>query len=463
MTGEYRRARRPPQETEANRAIGRPPETPDDLDEADGTEPDGRDTGWPGGSGYALPSGQSPGPAGTSEAAGPAGDYDASPWYGEAGDHPNGNGDSPGSSSATSGVVAPYREDTGEYDRGEPLGEPRQADASPGTVKIGLWGSPGSGKTTYLAALSQALNTTDGSVGHWTLFPNNDPSAELLINWSHQLINEQAFPEATSLGNVTRLAWRFVGDLSGSRYMRRGLLRRRPPAESHFDLDLIDVSGEAFGHDPAARNVSPAIVNEALDHLDRAQGLIYLFDPIIERDKRIAAGYMNRTLIRLSRRVKDEGRLIGPYLPHYIAVCITKFDHKDVFRQAREAGLVDYGPDGMPRVLDQQAEKLFDVICEGGFWPGQRTNPHGGALFVRDQLRKYFRPDRIRYYAISSIGYKKPPAWDPQASRPGFRFDPKNFSNIIEQDGKKKILGPIEPINVLEPLVDLHMQITGWA
>jgi len=117
----------------------------------------------------------------------------------------------------------------------------------------------------------------------------------------------------------------------------------------------------------------------------------------------------------------------------------------------------------MPRVLDHQAKALFDAICEGTFWPGQRTDMHGGARWVRSQLRQYFRPDRIRYYAISSVGYKKPLGPDPENARPGFRFDPDDFSNVVERGGKPQILGPVEPVNVLEPLVDLHMKISGWA
>lgn len=350
---------------------------------------------------------------------------------------------------------------------------PRPGDKTDaGTIKIGLWGSPASGKTTYLAALPQALTSTDGSVGQWTIYPNNDASTELLINWSHQLTSEQTFPEATPHGDVTELAWNFVGDLTGSRYMRRGRFRRRPPDQCRFDLDLIDVSGEAFGHDPAQKHISPAIVDRALDHLAQAQGLIFLFDPIAERDQQTAAEYMNRTLTRLSRRVMDEGRLVGPYLPHYIAVCITKFDHKDVFQQAREAGLISVGPDGMPRVLGNDAEKLFDAICQGTFWPGQHMDLRSETMFVRNQLRKFFHPDRIRYYAISSIGYRRSRGWDPQdVTRPGFqsdskeiaRFDPEDFSNVIERGGYQRILGPIEPINVLEPLVELYMKITGRA
>jgi len=443
---------------------GRPPETPDELDEADSAEPDGWGTGrtinWDdylSADPFAAAAEQ---PAAEQPAA-------AAPRLGE--NSYRGRG---GVADFSLRQEASARDDTAgtragaERDWLPPVpsgvvpysGRPA---SGPGPVKIGLWGSPASGKTTYLAALPQALSNTDGSVGSWTIFPNNDASTELLIKWSHQLITEQVFPEATGLGDVTGLAWRFVGDLTGSRYVRRGVFRRRAPARSEFDLDLIDVSGEAFGYNPAGKNVSPRTVDTALNHLAWAGGLIFLFDPVTERDRKIAAEYVNRTLTMLSRKVVAEGRLIGPYLPHYVAVCITKFDHKDVFRQAREAGLVNYGPDGLPRVLDAQAAELFDVICTGRFWADKRSDSHGGALFVRNQLRKYFHPDRIRYYAVSSIGYKKPPGWDPQAARPGFQFDPGDFSNLIEQGGEQRIRGPIEPVNVLEPLIDLHMQITG--
>jgi energy-coupling factor transporter ATP-binding protein EcfA2 len=327
---------------------------------------------------------------------------------------------------------------------------------------IGLWGAPGSGKATYVAALQHALLQTDASVGRWALYPRTETSMEALIKWTHRLVNEGLFPEAHDGGDPTELVWRLVGDLTGSQYTRRRIWRPRPPAESEFELDLIDADGEFFSYSPAGRPVPPGWVDIALRHLTRAKGLIFLFDPVTEREQRIAAGYMNSILLRLSRRIMDEGRLVGPYLPHYIAVCITKFDHKDVFRQAREAGLVNYGPDGMPRVLDEQAEKLFDTICEGTFWPPLLTDTPGGALFVRDQLRRFFHPDRIRYYVTSSVGYRKPPGWDPGAAmRPGFEFDPEDFANVAQDGNRERILGPIRPVNVLEPLVDLQMRIAG--
>jgi hypothetical protein len=339
--------------------------------------------------------------------------------------------------------------------------QPSAAGVQP--TKIGLWGSPSSGKTTYLAALRHALTHTDGSVGRWSIFPNSPASEERMTEWSHRLIEERMFPEATDYGDVTELSWEFIGDLTGTRYMPHGMFRRRLTAESRFNLDLIDVSGEVFGDNPSEK-VMPKTVATTLNHLKKAEGLIFLFDPIAERDEQTAFKYMNRTLTRLSRMIKDEGGLVGRYLPHYVSVCITKFDHMEVFQHAREAGLVNYGPDGMPRVRGDLAEKMFDAMCEGRFWPDQRTDRHGGALFVNKQLRNYFDPGKIRYYATSSIGYKKPLGWDPQtAARPGFQFDPEDFYNVNEKDGIRRILGPIEPINVLEPLIELQMQITGRA
>jgi hypothetical protein len=353
-----------------------------------------------------------------------------------------------------------HRGGTREGARAGAYREAQPSAAGTPPTRIGLWGSPGSGKTTYLASLPQALSGTDSAIGRWNIYPKSPASAELLKQWNHRLTMERMFPELTLPGNVTNLAWRFAGDLTGSRYLPRRAFRRLPVA-SEFDLDLIDVSGEIFGHDA---KVSPEIVDTALDHLTRAEGLIFLFDPITERDRQTAFEYMSSTLIELSLRIESQGRRIGQFLPHYISVCITKFDDREVFMHAREAGLVNYGPDGMPRVLAGDAETLFDAMCRGKFWKDQRTDSHGGALSVNKKLREYFHPGRIRYYATSSIGYKKPPGWDPQATtRPGFQFDPDNFSNVVETDGVQRIVGPIEPFNVLEPLVELQMQITGRA
>lgn len=322
------------------------------------------------------------------------------------------------------------------------------------TMKIGIWGSPASGKSTYLAALQHATGNAPRSLGNWTLFARTEQAEELLIKWNQQLAEERKFPEPTALAAEAQLAWRFKGDLAGSRYQPPWRRLRRLPEPSAFDLDLIDVSGEVFGPSPTEKNVRMEIVNRTLDHLARARGLIFLFDPITELEQPTVVGYMNRTLTQLAGRVDREGRTAGRYLPHYVSVCVTKFDDPKLFRQACRNGFVNTGRDGIPRILDKHAELFFDALCEGRFWEETDERGSSGPKFVRAQLQKYFHPDRISYYVTSSIGFN--------LDSDG-QFDPDLYSMVRQEEKDMRIIGPIEPINVLEPLVELHMKLRGRA
>ena len=321
-------------------------------------------------------------------------------------------------------------------------------------IKIGLWGAPASGKTTYLAALRIAA-TENSSAGRWAIYPVNESSSNLMVNFTHQIVHNRQFPEATPLEAESNLQWLFVGDLSGSKFaLRRSFMRRRR-LEARFVLDLIDFSGEAFGSE-RGRRVPAHIANTALDHLAESQGVIYFFDPIAERDHGVAADYVNRTLVELRKISIIRGSLIGQYLPHYISVCVTKFDHPAVFQQARRHGLVNFGPDGIPRVLDEHAEEFFDMLCTGTFWERRAEQSSASAKFVRSELRNNFHPDRIRYFVSSSIGFWKPPGWNTSAST----FNPEDFANSRLVEDAPEIRGAINPINVLEPLISLQQRIT---
>jgi GTPase SAR1 family protein len=308
-------------------------------------------------------------------------------------------------------------------------------------MRIGIWGSPGSGKTTYLAAIQyDAVSRYGDEIGNWLIIPRNELSEQVLTDWTQLLVDQQEFPEATAVASATDLRWHFMGDLSGSKYARRRRFGRQQPLTSEFDLELIDVSGEAFGYRPAKQNVPESLVRRTLAHLADSDGLIFLFDPIAERDTPNVTTYVQRVINNMSRRLDGQGLMRDNYLPQHIAICVAKTDDVKLVEQARLRGLVNTGPDGIDRVLNAQAEALFDAICDGTFWPDDDRN-HGGAQLVRNQLRRYFHPARTRYYAISAIGHQ----------------------NLAMQEGKLKITGPIRPYNVLEPLVELHMQLRNQA
>jgi hypothetical protein len=307
-------------------------------------------------------------------------------------------------------------------------------------MKIGIWGAPGSGKTTYLAALNFACANADTRVGLWRMAPCDEQSKQMMDNLVQRLVVDRTYPDANPFSQHQEFRWNLAGNIENSRYVRKRFLRPRVAEECEFDIELVDASGEVFGPDP---RVSESVRKAALDHLESSDGLVFLFDPITERDKPVVAQYAANVLNRLLLRAQETGRRDGRFLPYRVAVCITKTDDPELLLQARKAGLVFADSDGAERIPDSMAEQLFNEICAGRFWDKGDKDDLGtaGAQFVRDQLRVHFRPGRIRYYAVSAVGHQA-----------------RNF-----QDGQQRLHGPIKPFNVLEPLVELHMQLTGRA
>lgn len=307
-------------------------------------------------------------------------------------------------------------------------------------MKIGIWGAPGSGKTTYLAALNFSCAHADAGIGQWRMAPCDEPSKRMMDELVQRLVVDRAYPDANVLNQYQEFRWNLAGNIENSRFVRRRPFRPRVAEVSEFDIELVDASGEVFGPDTT---VPEAVRKTALDHLEASDGLLFLFDPITERDKPSVAQYAANVLNRLLLRAHETRRSDGRYLPYHVAVCITKTDDPALLRQARKAGLVFADSDGAERIPDSMARDLFNAICDGRFWDRGEEDDLGtaGAQYVRDQLAVHFRPGRIRYYAVSAVGH--------QAS---------NF-----QGGQQRLHGPIRPFNVLEPLVELHMQLTGRA
>jgi len=369
---------------------------------------------------------------------------------------------SQGTASETPGPGAPNREEA-IHGSAANASQPTRPDGQD-PVKIGLWGPPQSGKTTYLAALPIAVSDGSTRNGSWIIFPQGTESRRLKQNFEKLLVEDQRFPEATVPNAPASLKWLFVGDLARSRFDRRKL--RRGEMESRFVLDLIDVHGDAYLHntetggDPDKETAADAetanVASVALDHLAGAQGIIYLFDPIGERDNRDSAAYVRGTVNELLERAAANDQRPGRYLPHQVSVCITKFDHPELFHQAQAMHLVTKGPDGMPRVRDEDAEQFFNELCTGRFWSEHYEAGQQSAEYVRDQLRHIFRPDHIRYFVTSSIGFWiEPPSGDKATTR----FNLDDFANYHDRDGKPAIKGKVRPINVLEPLISLQQRI----
>ncbi|PWI06444.1 hypothetical protein DIZ27_33680 [Streptomyces sp. NWU339] len=297
------------------------------------------------------------------------------------------------------------------------------------STRIGVWGSPASGKTTFLGALRLAALDPAGPFGRWQVVPSDDVSERFLVETARKLAIDKVFPPATQA--VRPYAWRFRGDLSGTAFGRRRLWRRRPANRLEFELSVLDVPGGAYED-----LRSDGIAARSIDHLARAQGLVYLFDPLREAQDSDSFAYLNGTLTRITRLCMQENRLDGPYLPHHLAVCLTKFDDPEVFDRARRGGWTDLGPNGVPVVSDP-----------AGFFDWLADDLHGSTMrLVGQTLRANFHPARLHFFTTSAIGF---------GTMPGGSIDLRRFGNVNVVDGGYRIVGPLRPYNVMDPLVAL--------
>jgi hypothetical protein len=314
---------------------------------------------------------------------------------------------------------------------------PQEAVKLPAGHNIAMWGTPGSGKTTFLAALSIALGRHD--LG-WKLVGSDHPSTNALIQLTTELMSRQRFPEATV--GIERYSWFLVGP-PGRR--ARAWFGRNGGSEDSvkIGLDLRDPSGEIFGLDRAS--------DELVEHLVNSRGIIYLFDPVWEFAYGDSFDYLYGVLSRLAQRMLGSPDFADGRLPHHMAVCITKFDDIRMLETAEKLRLVTYDSSdqfGFPRVSDGEAPELFRKLCE--------VSRSGNAELVFNYLQQYFHPERVRFYVTSSIGFHMNPALG--------RFDPDDFQNLIPDPADPKrltIRGPVYPINVMEPVLWLGRQLSA--
>ena len=314
------------------------------------------------------------------------------------------------------------------------------------SVRVGLWGAPDSGKTTFLAALFLAADQLlrrrrrEAPIAVRAL---DQASEEFKHRYSVMLAAGRRFPAATATVSPV-FEWQFTGDLRGTRFAPRRLLpARHVPLD--FVLRLRDIPGRYFGDEPRSDDSGEM---DLIGELAQCDALVYLLDPSREAYNPDSYAYFEAVSTRLMRRVADEGRLVGGRLPHRLSVCITKFDDPRTFAESKLTGFVKtYPGTGQPYVPARDARRYFDAMCAG---------TRGTAEVVRDAIRATFVPERIHYYAVSSVGFA------PGGTGSGWNSnDPSNLRR--SEDGAFMLRDRPRPINVLEAVVDLERTIRETA
>ena len=319
--------------------------------------------------------------------------------------------------------------------------------------QIGLWGAPGSGKTTYLAALSVACTESPLPL---RLYGRNDEATEFLAEYTHMLTMDRRFPPATQVQRELSWILETTIDVPEKKWYGRSVPTPQP---YQLNIELLDAPGRQFGVTPAAPASSRISLDDddsiegvgdedeaLMEHLAMCDGVVLLIDPMRERAEGDAFTYFNRTLLRIAQLRSAIVRSGPGYLPQHLAVCVTKFDEPAVLDMAKRRGVRSYqdvSGYSFPAVDDEDAESFFDHLC--------RVADRGYAHLIAGAIKQNFMKDRVRYFITSAIGFYVEPN--------GRGFRSQNSRNTVRENGQVRIRGAVHPINVVEPLLWLCQRL----
>ena len=280
------------------------------------------------------------------------------------------------------------------------------------SLRIPLWGPRSSGKTTYLTMVYGASLLSDIK---WTIRPNSIESMEF-VRSNLNSIMQGRFPSATvpypeipyysfefwpgtpskkdnSFANALAKLLSFLREDKLLNHNQGKYVNTENHQNHSVVIDFADIAGEQYLNEP--------LDHPLWEHLASGDGLICLLDPNDMNDHfEITLNLLQFLWLKLKSR---SHLLIDGKLPHYIAFCFSKIDQYRYFQ------------------YNDNPEALLELM--------ETTT----GINIHRMLQQYFLPERLKYFALSSIG------------RVEVREDDFDGGKIIDPRS-------IAPINVLEPL-----------
>jgi hypothetical protein len=312
------------------------------------------------------------------------------------------------------------------------------ANLNPPDKGITMWGPPASGKTTFLAALNVALARQQSE---WRLNGEDEASTDRLIKLTTGLTRDRVFPIGTT--GIEHHHWTLTGQLPRNTRRHFWQSPQRHDGSVRVRLDIADAAGDLTG--PRRSDASSRA--GLIENMARSSAIIFTYDPVREFERGDTFDHTVDIIAQLSQGLRE---MDADKLPQYVAICVTKFDEIRVFRTAEKLDLLTYdlGVPGFPRIAEDDAREFFLELCQ--------VSRSGNALLALNLIEQSFRPDRLKFFVTSSIGFYV-------HQRTGI-YDSDDYQNVLPAtpDGTgPQIRGNIYPINVAEPLLWLSGKLAG--
>ncbi len=171
----------------------------------------------------------------------------------------------------------------------------------PDMVKMGVWGPPSSGKTTYMIMLQFADDK-----GEWKIRPIGEETQQIYLDGTDLMRDKKKFVTATPL-ETKYLTFDFEGPTKGITQKKR-----------NFRVVIPEAPGEFYAYPDKA----PELVGE----MNRYQGIVWLIDPDFiknppQEEHRSYRRMIQEWLFKLYTKQGNTGNL-----QQHMAFCLTKMD-----------------------------------------------------------------------------------------------------------------------------------------
>ena len=209
-------------------------------------------------------------------------------------------------------------------------------NSSKTTIRLGIWGTTGAGKTTYLTMLYDALEMSN----QWVV--TVDEKARTFVEDNLTRIKEQRqFPAPTEPSEKLEV-FRYTLT-SVSRYIRKKIVLDFIDAPGEFYEDIreskteIEIS-EAPTNQQREQSYPPEVQSmDIVDYLNSCDGIIFLLDPIRSKGNGKAYSTLLRNLFLEFQERSRHPEMKTEQLEQYMAFCINKFDRENLWENSKKA------------------------------------------------------------------------------------------------------------------------------
>ncbi|MBD2463946.1 hypothetical protein H6G89_23370 [Oscillatoria sp. FACHB-1407] len=272
-------------------------------------------------------------------------------------------------------------------------------------IQIGIWGTTGVGKTTYLTTLYQQLMSSPD----WIVDCDRE-TGNFILNHL-RMIQSGHFPPPTSVKDRLEVL-RFWLNANTNYSTDFG-------SNSNIEIVFINAPGEFYEDIPFRNNDfakgEDDVVWDIVDYLVSCDGIVFLLDPL--RSKEHGKNYSSLLwdlFYELLRR-SETSNSDSTRLEQYLAFCVTKADREDVWQKA------------------MNSESLVEEIV--------------GERLFRRLLNNFSMKGRYECFTMSAIGRYQDASGE---------WQEPVYSEILEDSTliTQKIRNDVElqPINILAPI-----------